>query len=140
MLQKRPNLAVSPQFEYAIKVRTLIAVFICLVIFPCSARAQDGTDYKASFLGWSPDSREFAYILTRYRQKKAPKSFSYMKKISPKRRRAVGRFFKGSVRSRAVQRGFQIHSLPVQKISAYEHRFDVGKGRTLRVVLNVGRR
>jgi hypothetical protein len=63
-----------------------------------------------------------------------------MKKVSSKRRRAVPRYFKGSVRERVIQRGFQIHSIPAQKISDYEHHFDVGKGRTLRILLEIGRR
>lgn len=86
-------------------------------------------------MGWAQDSTEFGYALVH--SEKGPNYF--LRRTSPSGVAQPLRF-QGSVLARAKRHGYQIVELEGQRLTPLVQAFIVGPGKTLRVVLEVGKR
>ncbi len=89
---------------------------------------------RGEFLGWQPDSTRFAYRLYEGRR-----DTYFLKKIMPGGVARAERY-NGSVRDLIKRKGFLTTTLEGQRLSHTVQAFIVAPGKTLRVVLEVGRR
>ena len=121
---------------------TGLALLLCQ-----GASAQDRPGHTGRFLGWSPDSSEFAYSISHHRrarwrqQMREPKVRYFLKRVSPSGV-AQPRRLRASVPERVRQLGYKTRGLELerQKLSPLVQTFFVGHGRTLRLELQVGKR
>lgn len=111
------------------------AAVLSLFLAPVVAGARPGV--QARFLGWNPDSSDFAYVLTTVRRTGPPREAWFMKGVSPTGR-AVGKACKGPVGTWVRTHGYRAEEVRGQRVSDYVYAFDLGGGRTVRVVLEVG--
>ncbi len=121
-------------------IATLLSLMVC-----SSASAQEKPGFTARFLGWSPDSDDFAYVLTHHRRRpnrpgmRPPKDLYFMKRTSPSGVSQAMRL-RSSVSARVTARGYQVSRVKGRRLSPFVNAFPVGNGRTLRVVLRLSKR
>ena len=125
--------------------RAVLLVLTVGFVTSSPAWGQDRPGFTARFLGWNPDSSDFAFVLTHHRRARngrgmrTPKDGFFMKRVSPS---GVAQPMKlrTSVRARAQARGYATTRVPGQRLSPYVQAFPMGDGLTVRVELRVGKR
>ena len=116
----------------------LIALMALGALAPRAALAQIRPGYEARFLGWNPDSSDFAYVRTRIWRRGTRRDYSFVKRTSPSGVAQPLRL-SGSILDRAVRLEYRSEAVDGHRLSPYVQVFTVGVGKTLRVVLEVKR-
>lgn len=106
---------------------------------------QQRPGFTAHFLGWNPDSSDFAYILRHHRRARfgkgmrTPRDRYFMKRTS---RSGVAQrmALKHSVSARVKARRYAVIPVTGQRLSPFVQAFPMGNGLTLRFQLEVGKR
>lgn len=94
---------------------------------------------SAVFLGWSPDSRDFAWRATRYSRVKGRRTVSFMKRTT-KGRIAERRPYKYSVPLRTQKKSYVVNEVQGSRQGPFEQLFPLGKDGLLTVRLDVRKR
>lgn len=114
------------------------SVVVALLLPAVAAGASDLPGPEARFLGWNPDSTDFAYVVTAMRGGRVHEGW-FLKGVS-KGGIATPSSCRGPVRDRVKMLHYVTNEVRGQRLSPYVQAFLVGDGRTLRVALEVGPR
>jgi hypothetical protein len=93
----------------------------------------------AKILGWHPKSTDLAYAIVRHRPGKRNTTAHYMK-WAGNYRKSRTKHYRGSIPRRVKRLGYTYDLIKGQRLSDTVRAFTISVGRTLRVVLNVGKR
>ncbi len=109
-----------------------IGLVVALVGFSSRAHGEQ-RGFTSAFLGWNPDSTDFAYVFTRLRD---GMESTFLKAVNDSGR-AVAKPCKGGVRRRAKELQYVIEEVRGQRLSSVVQAFAIAAGKTLRVVVEL---
>ena len=112
-------------------------VFCAVLVHSAASAERAGT--HAVFLGWNPDSADFAWRATKVSKSGERRTVSYMKRIS-KGFIAERRPYRYSVPIRTQKKAYVEHEVESVRVGPMEQAFEVIPGRRLRVKLDIHKR
>ena len=116
--------------------RGYLLASLALVVGAHAAQARVRSGTRARFLGWHPDSTEFAYAFDHRFNGKPVDRVHHIKRVD-RSGRAKGVRFDGGVPERVLRLRFVIQELPGRRTDRYTQRFRVDNALSIRVALDV---
>ena len=115
--------------------RNMRLLGLCAIILAGTAGAEP-VGVSAVFLGWHPDSSDFAWRATKLSKTRERRTISYMKRITTGLI-AERRPYRYSVPMRTEKKAYVIDEIAGERLSTFEQVFTVANDHRLRVRLNI---